>query len=330
LSYAAHSQLCINQIRLHSTPEQAARYLPGLVAGTSVGALAMSEHGAGSDVVSMHTTARAVDGGYLLSGTKMWITNGPDADIIVVYAKTDKDAGSKGISAFILETRDPQTKEYIKGFSVAQKLDKLGMRGSNTGELVLDDVFVPTASLLGPLHGGAKVLMSGLDLERLVLSAGPLGLMRAALDHALPYTHARKQFGAPVAHNQLLQAKLADMYVAYSTAAALTYSVAAAVDGGGAPAHFLDPRALFPEGAADGRAGPVRSQDCAAAILYGAERATQVALDAMQCLGGTGYVNEVAVGRLLRDAKLYEIGAGTSEIRRVVIGRTFNRMYDQK
>jgi isovaleryl-CoA dehydrogenase len=329
LSYAAHSQLCINQIRLHATPEQAARHLPGLVAGTSVGALAMSEHGAGSDVVSMRTTARPVDGGYLLSGTKMWITNGPDADVVVVYAKTDREAGSKGISAFIVETRNPNTKEYVKGFSVAQKLDKLGMRGSNTGELVLDDVFVPASSLLGPLNGGAKVLMSGLDLERLVLSAGPLGLMRAALDHALPYTHARKQFGEPVAHNQLMQGKLADMYVAYATASALTYSVAAAVDGG-QPSHFLEPQALFPAGAPDGRAGPVRSQDCAAAILYAAEQATQVALDAIQCLGGTGYVNEVAVGRLLRDAKLYEIGAGTSEIRRLVIGRSFNRMYDEK
>jgi isovaleryl-CoA dehydrogenase len=288
----------------------------------------MSEHGAGSDVVGMATRARAVDGGFLLSGTKMWITNGPDADVVVVYAKTDPDAGSRGISAFILETRDPQTKEHVKGFSVAQKLDKLGMRGSNTGELVLDDVFVPAAALLGPLNGGAKVLMSGLDLERLVLSAGPLGLMRAALDQALPYTHARRQFGAPVAHNQLLQAKLADMYVSYSTAAALTYAVAAAVDNDGAPPHFLAAHALFPGGAPDPREGPVRSQECAAAILYAAEQATRVALEAIQCLGGTGYVNEVAVGRLLRDAKLYEIGAGTSEIRRIVIGRSFNRMYD--
>jgi isovaleryl-CoA dehydrogenase len=329
LSYAAHSQLCINQIRLHSNPEQAEKYLPGLVAGTSVGALAMSEHGAGSDVVSMTTNAKETEGGWILNGTKMWITNGPDADVVVVYAKTDPKAGSKGISAFIVETKD-SSGNNAKGFSVAQKLDKLGMRGSNTGELVFEDVFVPKENLLGPLNSGVKVLMSGLDLERLVLSAGPLGIMRACMDISLPYTHTRKQFGQPIAHNQLLQGKLADMYTAYLTSSSLTYSIAASVDNG-TPPHFLVPHSLFP--AAQDSSSPgsrdqvVKSQDCAAAILYASESATKCALDAIQCLGGTGYVNEVAAGRLLRDAKLYEIGAGTSEVRRLVIGRTFNRMY---
>jgi len=328
LSYAAHSQLCVNQVRLHSTTEQAEKYLPGLVAGTKVGALAMSEHGAGSDVVSMKTTASEVDGGYLLNGTKMWITNGPEADYIVVYAKTYPKAASKGISAFIVETKDSSGK-HIKGFSVAQKLDKLGMRGSNTGELVFDDVFVPEENLLGPLNKGVKVLMSGLDLERLVLSAGPLGIMRACLDISLPYTHTRKQFGMPIAFNQLLQGKLADMYTAYLTSSSLTYAIAASVDNG-TPPHYLVPHSLFPEGqssASDSRDTVVKSQDCAAAILHAAENATKCALDAIQCLGGTGYVNEVSAGRLLRDAKLYEIGAGTSEVRRVLIGRAFNRMY---
>lgn len=332
LSYAAHSQLCINQIRLHSTPEQAEKYLPGLVAGTSIGALAMSEHNAGSDVVSMATTAKETDGGWLLNGSKMWITNGPDANIIVVYAKTDPEAGSKGVSAFVVETKDSNG-DTTKGFSVAQKLDKLGMRGSNTGELVFDNVFVPKENLLGSHNGGVKVLMSGLDLERLVLSAGPLGIMRACMDISLPYTHTRKQFGQPIAYNQLIQAKLADMYTSYLTSSTLTYSMAASVDNG-TPPHFLIPHSLFPGAADDTSAGTrdqvVKSQDCAAAILYAAENATKCALDAIQCLGGTGYVNEIAAGRLLRDAKLYEIGAGTSEIRRVVIGRSFNRMYGEK
>lgn len=288
----------------------------------------MSESGAGSDVVSMVTTATAVDGGYTLTGSKMWITNGPEADYIVVYAKTEPQKGSKGITAFIVETRDASGKPS-KGFSVVRKLDKLGMRGSNTGELVFDEVFVPTENILGPLNGGVKVLMSGLDLERLVLSAGPLGIMRACMDIALPYTHNRKQFGSPIAFNQLLQGKLADIYTAYLTSSAVTYTIAAAVDNGIEP-HFLIPHSLFPtaESHSSGSRDPViKSQDCAAAILYAAENATKCSLDVIQCLGGTGYVNEVAAGRLLRDAKLYEIGAGTSEIRRLIIGRTFNRMY---
>jgi isovaleryl-CoA dehydrogenase len=290
----------------------------------------MSEHSAGSDVVSMKTTATETDGGYLLNGTKMWITNGPDAHVVVVYAKTSPSAGSKGISAFLVPTRDVASGKLAKGFSVAQKLDKLGMRGSNTGELVFDNVFVPKENLLGPLDGGVKVLMSGLDLERLVLSAGPLGIMRRCLDISLPFTHTRKQFGTPIAHNQLIQAKLADMYTSYLTSSSLTYAIAAAVDTG-TPPQFLIPHTLFPEAqslSTDSRDEVVKSQDCSAAILYAAERATQCALDAIQCLGGTGYVNEVAAGRLLRDAKLYEIGAGTSEVRRLVIGRSFNRMYD--
>jgi isovaleryl-CoA dehydrogenase len=318
----------MNQLRVHGTEEQKAAYLPGLVAGSMVGALAMSEHSAGSDVVSMKTTATPTDGGWLLNGTKMWITNGPDAHVVVVYAKTDVKAGSKGISAFLVPTRDGSGK-LAEGFSVAQKLDKLGMRGSNTGELVFDNVFVPKENLLGSLNSGVKVLMSGLDLERLVLSAGPLGIMRKCLDIALPFTHTRKQFGQPIAHNQLIQGKLADMYTAYLTASSLTYAIAASVDNG-TPPQFLVPHTLFPEAKtliADSRDEVVKSQDCAAAILYAAENATKCALDAIQCLGGTGYVNEVAAGRLLRDAKLYEIGAGTSEVRRVVIGRSFNRMY---
>ncbi|KAH6644242.1 Intradiol ring-cleavage dioxygenase [Boeremia exigua] len=301
LSYAAHSQLCVNQLMLNGNEEQKKKYLPGLISGERIGALAMSEHSAGSDVVSMKTTAEKVDGGYLLNGTKMWITNGPDAHTIVVYAKTEPTAASKGITAFILDTNSP-------GFSVAAKLDKLGMRGSNTGELVFDSVFVPDANVLGPVNRGVRVLMEGLDLERLVLSAGPLGLMRAALDTALPYTHTRTQFGIPIAHNQLVQGKLADMYTKYRASAAFTYAVARAVD--------------------DGFEAPVvRTQDCAGAILYAAERASEVAADAVQLLGGMGYMSEVPVGRVLRDAKLYEIGAGTSEVRRMVIGRAFNKEY---
>ncbi|KAJ9155153.1 Isovaleryl-CoA dehydrogenase [Pleurostoma richardsiae] len=299
LSYAAHSQLCVNQLQLNGTPAQKAKYLPGLIAGDKVGALAMSESGAGSDVVSMRTTARAVDGGYVLDGTKMWITNGPDADVVVVYAKTDPGAGSKGITAFIVDTR------ASPGFSCARKLDKMGMRGSNTGELVLESVFVPAEDVLGRVGGGARVLMEGLDLERLVLSAGPLGLMQAALDVALPYTHTRRQFGQPIAHFQAVQGRLADMYTKLQASRAYTYATARAVDEGGA----------------------IRTQDCAGAILYAAERATECALDCIQVLGGMGYVEEMPASRILRDAKLYEIGAGTSEIRRMVIGRAFNKEY---
>jgi len=324
LSYAAHSQLCVNQLQLNATKEQKEKFLPKLLSGEHIGALAMSEHSAGSDVVSMKMTAKEVDGGYLLNGTKMWITNGPDAHTVIVYAKTDAGAGSKGITAFIVDTAD------AKGFSVAKKLDKLGMRGSNTGELVFEDVFVPKENILGTIGRGVKVLMEGLDLERLVLSAGPLGLMRACLDITLPYTHQRKQFGEPIAHTQLMQSKLADLYTKYLSSAAMTYSIAAAVDNG-LPSHFASSDTLFEgvvEDASD-RDVVVKTQDCAGAILYAAERATECALDAIQCLGGTGYVNEVSAGRLLRDAKLYEIGAGTSEIRRIVLGRAFNRMYRQ-
>ncbi|KAI1417376.1 acyl-CoA dehydrogenase NM domain-like protein [Hypoxylon sp. FL1857] len=298
LSYAAHSQLCVNQLQLNGSPAQKQKYLPGLIAGTKVGALAMSESGAGSDVVSMRTAAKKVDGGFLLNGTKMWITNGPDADVVVVYAKTEPDKGSKGITAFIVETR-------TDGFSCARKLDKMGMRGSNTGELVFENVFVPDENVLGKVNGGVKVLMEGLDLERLVLSAGPLGLMQAALDVALPFTHQRKQFGQPVAHNQFVQGRLADMYTKLQASRAYTYATAKAVD----------------------EEGVIRTQDCAGAILYAAERATESALDCIQLLGGMGYVEEMPASRILRDAKLYEIGAGTSEIRRMVIGRAFNKEY---
>ncbi|KAK2032934.1 acyl-CoA dehydrogenase domain-containing protein [Colletotrichum zoysiae] len=298
LSYAAHSQLCVNQLQLNGSPEQKQKYLPGLIAGTSVGALAMSESGSGSDVVSMRMTATAVDGGYVLNGSKMWITNGPDADVIVVYAKTEPDKGSKGMTAFIVETK-------AKGFSCARKLDKMGMRGSNTGELNFDSVFVPKENVLGKVNGGVRVLMEGLDLERLVLSAGPLGIMQAALDVALPFTHQRKQFGIPIAQNQFIQGKLADMYTKLQASRAYTYNTAKAVD----------------------EEGSIRTQDCAGAILYAAERATECTLDSIQLLGGMGYVEEMPASRLLRDAKLYEIGAGTSEIRRMVIGRAFNKEY---
>lgn len=301
LSYAAHSQLCVNQFQLHGTPEQKAKWMPGLLSGEKVGALAMSEHAAGSDVVSMKMTAKKVDGGYQLNGSKMWITNGPDAAVIVVYAKTEPEAGSKGITAFLVDTTSP-------GFSVARKLDKLGMRGSNTGELLFDNVFVPEDAMLGPLNRGVKVLMEGLDLERLILSAGPLGLMKAALDVTLPYVHERKQFGVPLAHNQFIQGKLADMYTKYRASSAFTYSVARAID-----ESFEDP--------------DIKTQDCAGAILYAAERATECGLDAIQCLGGMGYMNEMVAGRIMRDAKLYEIGAGTSEVRRMVLGRAFNKEY---
>ncbi|OLN96411.1 Isovaleryl-CoA dehydrogenase, mitochondrial [Colletotrichum chlorophyti] len=298
LSYAAHSQLCVNQLQLNGSPEQKRKYLPGLIAGTSVGALAMSESGSGSDVVSMRMTATAVDGGYVLNGSKMWITNGPDADLIVVYAKTEPDKGSKGMTAFLVETK-------TKGFSCARKLDKMGMRGSNTGELNFDSAFVPKENVLGTINGGVRVLMEGLDLERLVLSAGPLGIMQAALDVALPFTHQRKQFGIPIAQNQFIQGKLADMYTKLQASRAYTYATAKAVD----------------------EEGIIRTQDCAGAILYAAERATECTLDSIQLLGGMGYVEEMPASRLLRDAKLYEIGAGTSEIRRMVIGRAFNKEY---
>ncbi|RAK80885.1 isovaleryl-CoA dehydrogenase [Aspergillus fijiensis CBS 313.89] len=304
LSYAAHSQLCVNQLSLNGNADQKERFLPGLLSGDKVGALAMSEHSAGSDVVSMKTTAKAVDGGWVLNGTKMWITNGPDADYVVVYAKTEPEKGSKGITAFVVE------KEF-QGFSCARKLDKLGMRGSNTGELVFEDVFVPKENVLGEVNRGVKVLMEGLDLERLVLSAGPLGIMQAALDLVLPYTHVRKQFGTPIAHNQLIQGKLADMHTKLAASRAYTY----------ATARQIDNSAGSPSGAI------IRTQDCAGAILYAAERATECALDAIQLMGGNGYINEIPAGRLLRDAKLYEIGAGTSEIRRMVIGRAFNKEY---
>lgn len=330
LSYAAHSQLCVNQLQLNATAEQKEKYLTKLTSGEHIGALAMSEHSAGSDVVSMRMTAQKVDDGYILNGTKMWITNGPDAHTIIVYAKTDPAAGSKGMTAFIVDTTS--SSPSASGFSVARKLDKLGMRGSNTGELIFEDVFVPSENILGKEGRGVKVLMEGLDLERLVLSAGPLGLMRACLDITLPYTHTRKQFGEPIAHNQLMQGKLADLYTKYLSSSAMTYSIAAAIDNG-VPNHFSSAPTLF-EGAeqtseSGDRDPVVKTQDCAGAILYAAERATECALDAIQCLGGTGYVNEISAGRLLRDAKLYEIGAGTSEIRRVVIGRAFNRMYKQ-
>ncbi|KAJ5947367.1 hypothetical protein N7466_000382 [Penicillium verhagenii] len=304
LSYAAHSQLCVNQLSLNGNEQQKERFLPGLLSGEKVGALAMSEHSAGSDVVSMKTNAKEVDGGWLLNGTKMWITNGPEADFVVVYAKTQPDKGSKGITAFVVE-------KGFEGFSCAQKLDKLGMRGSNTGELVFDNVFVPRENVLGQLNRGVRVLMEGLDLERLVLSAGPLGIMQAAMDLVLPYTHTRKQFGTPIAHNQLIQGKLADMYTKLAASRAYTYTTARAVDNGAAS---YDPLVI-------------RTQDCAGAILYAAERATECALDAIQLMGGNGYINEISAGRLLRDAKLYEIGAGTSEIRRMVIGRAFNKEY---
>ncbi|WP_374376438.1 isovaleryl-CoA dehydrogenase [Dongia sp.] len=291
LSYGAHSNLCVNQIRRNGTEAQKKTYLPPLIAGEKVGALAMSEASAGSDVVSLRLKAEAVAGGYRLTGTKMWITNGPDADILIVYAKTDPAAGSRGISAFIVEKTDP-------GFSCSRKLDKLGMRGSNTGELVFADCFLPAERLLGNVNGGVRVLMSGLDYERAVLAGGPLGILQACLDLVLPYVHDRQQFGAPIGTFQLIQAKMADMYTNTNAARAYVYEVARAC----------------------GRGQPVR-KDAAGAILFAAEKATMAALDAIQCLGGNGYINDYPAGRLLRDAKLYEIGAGTSEIRRMLIGR---------
>lgn len=291
LSYGAHSNLCVNQIHRNGNAKQKQHYLPKLISGQWIGALAMSETGAGSDVVSMRLQAIKKGDHYVLDGNKMWITNGPDADVIVVYAKTDQQAGSKGISAFIVEKNFP-------GFSTAQKLDKLGMRGSNTCELVFEQCLVPVENLLGGENQGVKVLMSGLDYERAILAAGPVGIMQACLDVVLPYLHERKQFGQAIGEFQLMQGKLADMYTAISASRAYLYSVAQACD----RQH-------------------ITRKDAAGVILYTAEQATQMALAAIQCLGGNGYINDYPTGRLLRDAKLYEIGAGTSEIRRMLIGR---------
>src|SRR5881392_2128089 len=291
LSYGAHSNLCVNQIRRNGNDAQRRKYLPKLISGEHVGALAMSEAGAGSDVVSMRTRADKKGDRYVLNGSKFWITNGPAAETLVVYAKTDPNAGPRGISAFLIE-------KGFKGFSTAQKLDKLGMRGSDTGELVFEDCEVPEENVVGAVGNGVNVLMSGLDYERVVLAAGPLGIMQSCLDLVIPYVHDRKQFGQPIGRFQLIQAKLADMYVTMNAAKSYVYAVARACD--------------------DGR---TTREDAAGAILYAAERATWMALEAIQCLGGNGYINEFPTGRLLRDAKLYEIGAGTSEIRRWLIGR---------
>ncbi len=291
LSYSAHSNLCVNQLRLNGNEEQKKKFLPKLISGEKVGALAMSETGAGSDVVGMRTIARKNGDRFILNGSKMWITNGPNADTLVVYAKTDPGAGKHGITAFIIE-------KGMKGFSTSPKLDKMGMRGSNTCELIFSDCEVPEANVLGSLNGGVKVLMSGLDYERAVLAAGPIGIMQACMDVVLPYVHDRKQFGQPIGEFQLMQGKLADMYVAMNASKSYVYSVAKACD-----------------------RGEVTRKDAAGAILYAAERASWMASEAIQCLGGNGYINDYPTGRLLRDAKLYEIGAGTSEIRRMLIGR---------
>ncbi|HEY4408054.1 MAG TPA: isovaleryl-CoA dehydrogenase [Xanthobacteraceae bacterium] len=295
LSYGAHSNLCINQIRRNGTPEQKRRYLPHLISGQHVGALAMSEAGAGSDVVSMSTRAERKGDRYLINGAKNWITNGTEADVLVVYAKTNPAAGARGITAFLIEKGMP-------GFRPGRKLDKLGMRGSPTAELIFEDCDVARESVLGHPDEGVSVLMSGLDYERLVLAGGPLGIMQACLDAVIPYVHERKQFGQAIGEFQLMQAKLADMYTSLSACRAYVYAVARAGD------H-----------------GRIDRMDSAGAILYAAERATQMALQAIQALGGNGYTNEYPVGRLLRDAKLYEIGAGTSEIRRMLIGRELFR-----
>ena len=300
LSYGAHSNLCVNQIRRHGSTAQKARYLPGLIAGTRIGALAMSEPNAGSDVVSMKLRAEAAGDRFILNGSKMWITNGGDADVLVVYAKTDPAAGPRGITAFIVEKGMP-------GFSHGPKLDKLGMRGSNTYPLFFDNVEIPAENVLGSVGSGVNVLMSGLDYERAVLAAGPLGIMQACLDVAEPYLAERRQFGQPIGDFQLMQGKLADMYVTLSASRAYVYAVGRALDAG-----------------YQGRS--VR-KDAAGAILYAAENATRLALDAIQCLGGNGYINDYPAGRLLRDAKLYEIGAGTSEIRRWLIGRELMAEY---
>jgi isovaleryl-CoA dehydrogenase len=291
LSYGAHSNLCVNQISLNATEEQKRRYLPQLLSGEHVGALAMSEPGAGSDVVSMQLRAEKRGNHYVLDGRKMWITNGPEADVLVVYAKTDPAAGARGISAFLIE-------RGFTGFSPAQKLDKLGMRGSSTSELVFDACEVPAENLMGEENQGVRVLMRGLDYERVVLSGGPLGIMAAALDVTVPYVRERKQFGQPIGSFELVQGKLADMYASFNACRSYAYTVAAACD-----------------------RGEATRKDAAACILFCAEAATRAALDAIQLLGGNGYINDYPTGRLLRDAKLYEIGAGTSEIRRMLIGR---------
>jgi isovaleryl-CoA dehydrogenase len=291
LSYGAHSNLCVNQIRRNGSEDQKRRYLPKLVSGEHVGALAMSEPGAGSDVVSMRLRADKKRDRYVLNGTKMWITNGPDANTLVVYAKTDPSAGPRGMTAFLVEN-------HFKGFSTAQKLDKLGMRGSNTCELIFEDCEVPEENVLGGEGRGVNVLMSGLDYERVVLSGGPLGIMRSCMDIVVPYVHERKQFDRPIGEFQLMQGKLADMYTTMNASRAYVYAVAGCCD-----------------------RGETTRKDAAGAILYVAERATWMALEAIQCLGGNGYINDYPTGRLLRDAKLYEIGAGTSEIRRMLIGR---------
>ncbi len=295
LSYGAHSNLCVNQISRWGTPGQKAKYLPDLCSGTTVGALAMSEPGSGSDIVSMRLKADKKNDRYVLNGTKMWITNGPDAGTMVVYAKTDVERGSRGITAFIVEAASP-------GFSVAQKLDKLGMRGSNTCELVFVDCELPEENRLGGENEGVRVLMSGLDYERAVLAGGPLGIMQACLDVVLPYVHQRHQFGQPIGEFQLMQGKIADMYTTMNAARAYVYAVAQACD-----------------------RGETARKDAAGAILFAAEKATWMALEAIQSLGGNGYINDYPTGRLLRDAKLYEIGAGTSEIRRMLIGRELFR-----
>ena len=291
LSYGAHSNLCVNQIRRNGSEDQKQRYLPKLISGEHVGALAMSEPGAGSDVVGMRTRAEKTGDRYVLNGSKMWITNGPTAELLVVYAKTDPAAGSRGITAFLIEKR-------FKGFSTAQKLDKLGMRGSDTCELVFEDCEVPEENILGQVGEGVGVLMSGLDYERAVLAAGPLGIMQACMDIVVPYVHEREQFGKPIGAFQLMQGKLADMYTTMNASKAYVYAVAKACD-----------------------RGETTRKDAAGAILYAAGKATWMALEAIQCLGGNGYINDYPTGRLLRDAKLYEIGAGTSEVRRMLIGR---------
>ena len=290
LSYGAHSNLCVNQIRLNGTEDQKKKYLPKLCSGEFVGALAMSEANAGSDVMSLQLRAEPKGDDFILNGTKMWITNGPDADVLVVYARTEKES-KQGITAFLIE-------KNFKGYSTAQKLDKLGMRGSNTCELIFENCRVPKENLLGEVNGGTKVLMKGLDIERLILAAGPVGIMQACLDTVLPYIHDRKQFGQAIGRFQLIQAKVADMYVGLTSSRAFLYASARTAD------H-----------------GHITRKDSAAVILYTSEKATWMALQAIQCLGGNGYINEFPTGRLLRDAKLYEIGAGTSEIRRILIGR---------
>jgi isovaleryl-CoA dehydrogenase len=296
LSYGAHSNLCVNQIRRNGTPEQRQRYLPKLISGEHVGALAMSEPGAGSDVLSMKLRAQDKGGYFVLNGSKMWITNGPDADTLVVYAKTDPELGARGVTAFLIEKGMP-------GFSVAQKLDKLGMRGSHTGELVFNNVEVPLANVLGGINNGAKVLMSGLDYERAVLSGGPLGIMQAVMDNVIPYIHERKQFGQSIGEFQLIQGKVADMYTVLQAGRSFAYMVAKNLDSLGTE-HVRRVR-----------------KDCASVILWTAEKATWMAGEGVQIFGGNGYINDYPLGRLWRDAKLYEIGAGTSEIRRMLIGR---------